>query len=311
MLRSILYDILNQDETFFYHFQPEHRKYQAYLREQKLAHNSRVHYESLQKILQSITGHETKKRLYLVIDAVDESSTEDRRDIIKLLFELCRDASYTVKIFIASRPVGALNFLSEKEATLSRIKLEAENKSDIERIVGIFLKDTDFDGEMSHKISEYILKHADGVFVWVRLVLSQLKNCCEDGWSVAQVFRLLYSLPTGLHDMYVRILRNLKDKVAKDMFEWVLFTCRPLTVSELQHALAMQDSTSITEYCFEHNKVNSFDRKIVSCGGNLLECKGQKGTFPYSVWLWSSVEPLSRVHCSGNAPNGSRILVTG
>jgi len=87
MLRTILYDILNQDETFF-RFQHEHRQYKALLQERHRT-ITQQHYESLQKILRSIGGHQERKQLYLVIDAVDESSDEDRRNILRLLFELC------------------------------------------------------------------------------------------------------------------------------------------------------------------------------------------------------------------------------
>jgi Cdc6-like AAA superfamily ATPase len=99
MLRSILYDILHDDETFFYHcFQSEYRC-------QLLRGVPAVwDYDSLKTVLQSLWNHSQSKRLYLIIDAVDESEEEDRRNVLKLLFELCaRTKHFILKVFIASR----------------------------------------------------------------------------------------------------------------------------------------------------------------------------------------------------------------
>ncbi len=83
MLRSILYDILDQEESFLYHFQREHRKYSALLKE--AAHSDLVgwHYASLKKVLSSLKDHPRAERLYLIIDALDESDDEDRRSILQ------------------------------------------------------------------------------------------------------------------------------------------------------------------------------------------------------------------------------------
>jgi Cdc6-like AAA superfamily ATPase len=81
MLWSILYDILNQRESFFSHFQLEHRVYQALLQGHHL-NLVEQHYELLKKVLSSLRDHPQAEQLYLIIDAVDESDDKDRRDIL-------------------------------------------------------------------------------------------------------------------------------------------------------------------------------------------------------------------------------------
>jgi Cdc6-like AAA superfamily ATPase len=76
MLRSILYDVLRQNETFFFHFQTLYRK---------TLPSGVWPYDSLRKILLSFKMHPAKERLYLIVDAVDESDDDDRHDIIELL----------------------------------------------------------------------------------------------------------------------------------------------------------------------------------------------------------------------------------
>lgn len=110
MLRSILHDILDQDETFFYHhFQTEYRHL---VKLRKRGHGGIIEqeYESLKKLLLSLSDHSQAKRIYLIIDAVDESDDNDRRDILQLLFRLCLETKHcVVKVFVASRPVTFLD----------------------------------------------------------------------------------------------------------------------------------------------------------------------------------------------------------
>lgn len=66
MLRSILYDILDQDEALFYHrFQIEYRGHRAALRERGYGDLIDRHYESLKRVLSSLRNHPRAKPLYL------------------------------------------------------------------------------------------------------------------------------------------------------------------------------------------------------------------------------------------------------
>jgi len=282
MLRCILYDIIKQDESFFYHAQLECRKYQSLLRAQN--YNFRELYISLQNILRSVGTHKRTKQLYIIIDAIDESTDEDRRQILQLMFELCTGNVCIVKVFIASRPVIELENLIT-EASHSLIRMQDVNKSDIQNFVGSFLaKDTRFPDNISSEISEYILEHCQGVFLWVHLVRVQLIGHYSEGWSRAGVFEFLKCLPKDLEEMYELILGNLEERdIGKQMFEWVLFACRPPTVLELQHALAIQSSPDISEESLNSNIIHGIERRIINCGGNLLECKGHEGIFPCKI----------------------------
>ncbi|KAF8536014.1 hypothetical protein BDD12DRAFT_649770, partial [Trichophaea hybrida] len=98
------------------------------------------------------------------------------------------------------------------------------------------------------KITEYIHEHAQGVFLWVNLVLDELIRYAERGSSEIEIFTFLKSLPKDLEMMYLRIFEKLEmnetpatpnSEIGKRMFELVLFARRPLMVPELQHALAI------------------------------------------------------------------------
>ena len=278
MLRAILYDILYEDEAFFYHrFQIEYRA--QHCREAGV----NWEYESLKRVLKSLRDHSLAKRLYLIIDAVDESEDNDRRNILKLLFELCAETKYCVmKIFVASRPVGQLevlrsgvdNFIRLQDETISDISLFARSLLDGHNVRRLLIEAT-----------EYIVKNAQGVFLWVKLIGEELLSCEEEGYSEEEVFEFLKRLPTELKDFYKlmfdrmnRNTTNLRDEVKT--FRFALFTKRPLSVDELLHALGIPDhpETQFTPSNDSFQRRIPSELRIISCGGNFLEIKSHYGT---------------------------------
>jgi len=119
-------------------------------------------YESLKTVLKSLWDHSLAERLYLIIDAVDESDYNDRRDILELLFGLCSETKYcVVKVFVASRPVVLL------ERNISKyhfIRLQDQTKSDISNFACSFLRRLEFT-DFLEKAAEYIVENAQGVFL--------------------------------------------------------------------------------------------------------------------------------------------------
>ncbi|KAG9227962.1 hypothetical protein BJ875DRAFT_490517, partial [Amylocarpus encephaloides] len=270
MLRSILYDIIDQIEVFFYDgFQSEYRK----------CCPAGWDYISLRKALLSIGDYSPEERLklYLIIDAVDESDDRDRRDILELLLSLCsRTTNCVVKVFIASRPVGFLEHRINE--THSFIKLQDETKLDISIFAGSFLKKLDLTDFLDQAI-EYIVENAHGVFLWVKLVAEELLAYNEVGCAEKVLLEFLRSLPTELEDFYSRMLTKMKNKPdlpdKVKMFQFVLFACRPLAVSELLHALGIPDNsdTKFTASDESFKRSIPLERYIGLCGGGLLEVR--------------------------------------
>ncbi|KAF8535735.1 hypothetical protein BDD12DRAFT_326423 [Trichophaea hybrida] len=281
MLRSILYDVLMQDETFFCHFQP-------YYREALQPGTSfKWPYDSLKKILQFIIrDHPVEARLYFIVDAMDESNDTDRGNIIQLLCQLCSTEMKTlcrVKIFLASRPMTRLHIhVSETQV----IKLQDENETDILEFAKSFLgPQLELPLNILHEATDYIVAHAQGVFVWVHLVKQELLAYAENGVNTNQIFDFLKSLPTELEEFYERILNELEKRNTRDikdgqkMFQLVLFAYRPLRLEEFHQALAIADDLqaefSPSDESFEKELIlGIINKRIIHCGGNFLEVKG-------------------------------------
>ena len=286
MLRSILYDILDQDETFFYHcFQTKYRD------QRRCEPCVAWDYEALKTVLKSLQDYPLERRLYLIIDAVDESDENDRRDVLKLLFELCSKTKHCIaKLFIASRPVGELD-LRISPSHHNFIRLQDETKRDISSFACSFLEGLNLTHVLA-QATEYIVENAQGVFLWVKLVGDELETYAKEGYSEEQIFESLQGLPIELEDFYKFIFKKMNwDKRyptdAVKIFRFALFGRRPFTVDELLHALGVPDDpdTQFTPSDDSFQRRIPFERRIIQCGGNFLEIKyncGTNITYPYS-----------------------------
>ncbi|KAF8244518.1 hypothetical protein K440DRAFT_666268, partial [Wilcoxina mikolae CBS 423.85] len=288
MLQSVLYGVLEQRESFFFHYQQEYRNYR-----EKYMHLADEHaewpYESLKRVLTAFGNYPHSERLYLILDAVDESSDEDRHDILQRLVDLCSatEGKCIVKIFIASRPVVELD---NKISNLHNIiRLQAQNAKDISNFVLSILDNPafDFTSEIIDIARSYIVEHAQGVFLWVNLVLKELLKYAEEGCSPQEFLDRLTSFPNELEDIYRLILYRLDRGDGRSiahgvrLFQFILFAYRPFTSTELQHAFAVPDNLD-TEFIssqelFLKAMIPRIDKRIVHCGGNILEIKHLDG----------------------------------
>jgi hypothetical protein len=287
MLRSVLYDILNQNEEFFFHFQSYYRQVA------QGGGHPEWSYKSLKGLLLSLTkNHPVSERLYLIVDAMDESNDGERLDVIEFLLALCATKEHClVKAFIASRPVVGLGGQSAGNHKL--IRLQDVNKSDISKFAESFLGNPKLDlpPGSAHWAKEYITENAQGVFVWVHLVRVELLEYARDGCSESEITDFLKSLPTELEGVYERMLMRLEGgnkrnvEVGQKMLQFVLFACRPLGLGELGQALAIRDNLdagfSLSDESFQQGLIHGIEKRIISCAANFLEIKagGDHGSY--------------------------------
>jgi len=279
MLRSILYSILQQEEATFFLFQRELRKFKG-------PSDVQLPYESLKVILSSFAQYPSKTPIHLIIDAVDESTEEDRRRIIQLICQLCSQENMCkVKVFLASRPLA--NVTHRIKQRYPAIIMQDQNTHDICAFADEFLNyELQLTGEKLAEATKYITDNAKGVFVWVSLIKAELllrndKGACSND----QIIRCLKSLPKELEEFYLFMFHRLEgggDDDIRDgirLFRFVLFGLRPLALDELRDALAMPDGHSPLYEEFQRNKIDPIDRRIVHCGGNFLEINGNSPAY--------------------------------
>ncbi|RPB12639.1 hypothetical protein P167DRAFT_150293 [Morchella conica CCBAS932] len=242
MLRTLLYQILKADESFFIHFQSIYRR----------EGGGRIEWcsKDMKDILRACKTHLRPRMIYLIIDAMDESACTDRTDIVQFLHVLSAPAlnnrECMVYIFLASRPINELQSSNWSERQV--IRLQEKNRGDIERYTHNLLQNKDFtsvNSEVKQEIEGYILKFSDGVFIWVCLVLKELAEEVMNDSRRSTLISFLESLPKSLESLYECMLQRLTRNKGqaridgKRILQFCLFSGRAMALVDLKHALAI------------------------------------------------------------------------
>jgi len=135
------------------------------------------------------------------------------------------------------------------------IKLQEVNAEDISAVLDQWITrmglEYDCVPDTFSTIKDYIMKHSEGVFLWVALVLRDLEQCVVNGgYSRADLNKRLFGLPKelgGENGFYRAMIDSLIKKTAENkeqeergrtILTWITFSERPLSVEELRDALA-------------------------------------------------------------------------
>ena len=163
----------------------------------------------------------------IFVDGVDEYDGEDYTHIIEVLKNL--NASPSVKICLSSRPWNI--FISAFGAdTRRRLLLEDHNGDDIQRYVeNRFQMDEQFAllqsrDPQSSELVDQIVRNAQGVFLWVRIVVSNLLRGLSNGDSLPDLHRRLQSFPTNLKAYFQHMFDSIDDFYREETAE-ILLIC--------------------------------------------------------------------------------------
>jgi hypothetical protein len=200
MMRSILFQILEQLPILWDCYQPEYETLK------KIGQKAEWDIESMQRIIRNMAWKsDVQASIILLIDAMDESIEDRLRQVLTLFNELCHSQEQKVKfkVIVASRPVPRIEHNLRKNVT---IRLEHQTIGDIERYVQkrtswMIDEGPEHVGLMKN-IRTTVNTNANGVFLWVKLVLNLLHNLLDDGCSLAEVRKTLYAVPQDLDSFY-------------------------------------------------------------------------------------------------------------
>ncbi|KAF9233772.1 hypothetical protein BU15DRAFT_79797 [Melanogaster broomeanus] len=102
--------------------------------------------------------------------------------------------------------------------------------------------------DLQDEIRDALMEKADGMFRWVQCQLDRLNDC----WSLGDLCEVLDTLPTTLYETYERMLcaidkKEFGGRVARRALVWLVTTLRPLTLSQLAQALAINRDNSASD----------------------------------------------------------------
>ncbi|KAK9792863.1 hypothetical protein SCARD494_06731 [Seiridium cardinale] len=265
VLGALLGQILVQTRKF-----PK-RLFQEYERHTRPACYSSPSQNLLQELLVYISR---QQRVVLFIDALDELSHDDGRELQDILRYLTA-SSGRISVFTVSRTHVEIH---ESREDASHIRLE----NHIEQI------DLDIKDYMSRRLQadrgfqwlstgfrktvlDLLSARSQGMFRWAECQL----NIMSEARTVKEIRRTIESLPDGLNQTYRRILAQipLSDQaIFKNALTWLVFATEPLTIEQLWEAVAIEEGSSRID---EEARLRSTSDILVL--GNSLITTAQEG----------------------------------
>ncbi|POR33318.1 Uncharacterized protein TPAR_06484 [Tolypocladium paradoxum] len=246
-------------------------------RTQKVQKGKRSSYsrdiETLRNIFATAVEKLGNTRLTCFIDALDECDDDQVQDMVDHFENLGeRAVKVGIKLYIcfSSRHYPHITVQYSRRLTLEK---QTGHAHDLERYVRNKLK-----AGASPKVNdvrEEILRKADGVFLWVILVVDILNKEFKNG-RIFAVRRRLQEIPDRLSELFRDMLRrdsaNFGD--LRLCIQWILFTKRPLRREEFYYALASglsTDSELRTELISESATVDDMNNYVISSSKGLAE----------------------------------------
>ncbi|KIW85631.1 hypothetical protein Z517_01023 [Fonsecaea pedrosoi CBS 271.37] len=303
MLRVLLYQLLKQEPSLMQIAHPErwHTYYygQADLddwSEQELT-------ASIARLFSLASG---SFRFVILVDGLDEyEGTESQRQNLVKMFARIASEHDNVKICVSSRPWPVFR---EGLKRFSSLNLEDLTRKDVATYVrDHFEEDVHFRELRAIKPTQcddfqsQIVDKAQGVFLWVILVVRDMLQRLQNGATITNLFRRLDMLPAELDDFFMQIVESIDAAERADagkIFQIVTAlpkahrTVLALSFTEEEHvdfALHLEDD-DLTEQAI-HQHISSTKRRLNSRCKGLLEMGAE---IKRARWVDWQVEFLHR-----------------
>ncbi|KAI9740236.1 MAG: hypothetical protein M1834_004814 [Cirrosporium novae-zelandiae] len=192
----------------------------------------------------------TLKNTFIIIDGADETENDNFKFILQFLNGL-QQYQAGVKLFIASTlDIDAAKMLDNCQTI--HIK-PSHLQTDIETFINSKLQEESVskmistcDPALLDNIKQFLRSGAQGMFLWVDLIIKAICDSCEDDQSLGRIPELLSQLPKDVMGLYSRALKKVlgtgdqkEIEVAKKAFQWIIFARRPMSIGELEEAAAI------------------------------------------------------------------------
>ncbi|KAI9783726.1 MAG: hypothetical protein M1816_001207 [Peltula sp. TS41687] len=221
-------------------------------------HNSRYFDETtisaLWNSLQRMLKDCSIEKAYLVVNALNETDGDSRKEFLSLLKpslekqqgdENDSDESTVKWIFLSKsgRPDietafrQALIIDMQGEGNISHVNDAV--KAEISAQVDELAKEKNYNPALAYLIKKYIHSRAEGDYIYVNLVVQELRNLEGTRTSNSSIRKILEEFPYGLTDIFKHICHRVLDpksegfEYTKEIFRCLIRARRPLTIYEL------------------------------------------------------------------------------
>ena len=202
---------------------------------------------------------------YFLLDGVDECVKEEQEALTSTMLNLWDVKPGKFKLLVVSQQLGGMG----RTPTI-RLEETEQTKGDIEKFVSKCVEQlTNINGfkEIQQEVERALFKGAEGTFLWVSLVMREIKK----KKTCTEILAALQSNPPGLYNKYSHMLQQVdaanQRKVYK-MLRWVTAAIRPLTVQELSEVIGAPPERAV--------------RDGITSSEGLLKIQGDEVTFIHS-----------------------------
>ncbi|KAF8865135.1 hypothetical protein BDZ45DRAFT_474377 [Acephala macrosclerotiorum] len=204
----------------------------------------------------------------IIVDGIDELSKESQSLVLKDLQTFCdAETSHCKIIFSSRKEVYLLENLSKKP------QICLDNRAEVNSDIKLYVKSAivalrTLDEDLLNRIEAILVNKADGMFLWVRLVVDELRNCFSD-WDLEEKANCL---PRGLNEAYGRILKRIMAEhgptsPAIRILHWMACCYRPLKIFEILDGISLRPNcTTLNRKTRMHKKVLDLCRPLVEDG---------------------------------------------
>ncbi|KFY10697.1 hypothetical protein V492_04887 [Pseudogymnoascus sp. VKM F-4246] len=214
-------------------------------------------------------------RCFIVIDALDECQTSNgcRTRLLREIFALL--ATSRVNIFSSSRSIPDIEYhfknsmQLEIKASDHDIRIYIDGR--MSELPTLVLRNSELQGE----IKAAILKAASGLFLPARLYFDSLKGIMTPK-AIRAALEKLSTGNNGYDYAYENAMRRIEGQIqgkghlAKQALSWIIYAKRPLTTTELLHALAVE----LGESQFDEENLCQVEDILSMCAGLVVVEEG-------------------------------------
>ena len=171
------------------------------------------------------------------LDEYEETRQEDYKDMVSLLCSWADAAPQAVKICVSSREYNVfMNGFSENQ----RLRVQDLTRGDMERYIRVKLEGMRDETEREDLV-QAILDKANGIFLWVALVVKSLREQLEEGHDLPALKRELDILPDELEALFEYLLKSIRKSIRKRAYQ---------TFAMILESMPSQFYTSLFSYSF-------------------------------------------------------------
>ena len=237
VLRGLIYQLVVQQRFLISHLR------ERYDKERQLFEGINAFY-ALQDIFTKMLHDSRLKRVYLIVDALDECE-EGLSQLLELIVRNVFTSSSRVKWLVSSRYRPEIEVGLRINESKVECSLELNEKS-VSEAVGAYIdykvselaRTKQYQSNLRDQVRDQLHQKAKGTFLWVALVCKELEKV--ENWDVPQ---LLQGIPSDLRPLYARMIKQIQQlegqspKFCMEILSILVLAYRPFNLLELATVL--------------------------------------------------------------------------